>query len=307
MVEPVELTFSPPPVPVPDGARFAQDVPYDVHGRFTTFDLFLPEATAPTELVVYFHGGGFDGGDKTSLYKSEPDDVRKVLQSGAALANVNYRLLDDIDTDGVLKSLGDSRRALQFVRYHHETFNIDPQKVVAYGSSAGGGTALWLGSHSDMADASSADPIERVSTRLPAVGILGSQSTYDVLDWPDVVFGDYDLTLDDVTQITTEQRVLSFYGVGSWDDLDSAAVRDYRAEVDMLELLDAGDAAVWIRTDGPELRPEDTNRLFHHPYHADAVRQRCLDVGLEAVADIQALGLQADEDMFSFFSRMLRE
>ncbi len=303
---PLELAFTDPPLSVPAGVRFAADVAYDTHPE-TAFDVFLPEASAPTALVIFIHGGGFTGGDKAVAYRDRTADIRAVLQSGAAFATLNYRLLDPVDAEGVLKPLGDSRRALQFLRYHRAALNLDPARVVAYGGSAGAGTALWLGAHPDMADPSSTDPVARESTRLRAVAILGSQSTYDVLDWPEVVFGEYGLSVDEMAAITGEQRILSFYGVGAWDDLESDATRAYRAEVDMLELLDGSDAPVWIGSSGRAVRPEDTGVLFHHPNHGNAVRLRCQAVGLEEVSTLPALGIASDEDMLSFFARQLRD
>lgn len=301
----LELVFSEPPVPVPDGSRFAADVAYDVHDA-TAFDLFPPAASGPVSLVIFIHGGGFTSGDKAAAYRDHSADIRAVLQAGAAYATLNYRLLDPVDEDGVLKSLGDSRRALQFLRHHHAALGIDPERVVAYGGSAGAGTALWLGSHPDMADPAAADPVARESTRLRAVAILGSQSTYDVLDWPSEVFAEYAITADDIAAITGEQRLLSFYGADAWEDLESEAIRTYRAEVDMLQLLDASDAPVWIASGGRAVRPEDTGVLFHHPNHGDAVRRRCQEVGLEEVSSLPALGVESDEDMLSFFARQLR-
>ncbi|MEM1414230.1 MAG: alpha/beta hydrolase fold domain-containing protein [Myxococcota bacterium] len=300
------LGFGDSPVPVPEGTRFAPDVAYDAFDD-TTFDVFLPEVAGPTPLVVFIHGGGFTGGDKGAVYRSAPNDVRQALGSGAAFATINYRTLDPVDANGVLKPLGDSRRALQFLRYHHRALNVDPARVVAYGTSAGAGTALWLGSHPDMADPAAADPIARESTRLRAVGILGSQSTYDILDWPGVVFEEYGITADGMAAITGEQRLFSFYGVTSWEEMASEAVTAYRAEVDMLELLDAGDAPVWIESSGRAVAPEDTGVLYHHPNHGDTVRQRCEAVGLEAVAHIPALDIEGDEAMLPFFARMLRD
>ena len=302
----LELAFTEPPVPVPAGARFSADVAYDVHDA-TALDVFLPAAPGPVPLVIFIHGGGFTGGDKAAAYGDRAADIRAVLQFGAAYATINYRLLDPVDTDGVLKSLGDSRRALQFLRHHHAELGIDPARVVAYGGSAGAGTALWLGAHPEMADPTAADPIARESTRLRAVAILGSQSTYDVLAWPSEVFAEYGITADDMAAITGEQRLLSFYGAAAWEDLESDAIRAYRAEVDMLELLDASDAPVWIASGGRAVRPEDTGVLFHHPNHGDAVRRRCQEVGLEEVSSLPALGVASDEDMLSFFARQLRD
>ena len=44
---------------------------------------------------------------------------------------------------------------------------------------------------------------------------------------------------------------------------------DYRADVDMQELLDASDAPIWILSDNQqEFEPTNTEAPYHHPYHA---------------------------------------
>lgn len=300
--EPLVLEFSAPPITLPDGALFAADVAYDEHDQ-TVFDVMLPDADGPTPLVIYIHGGGFTGGDKAAIYEDEAT-ISTVLSAGVAFATFNYRLLESPDAEGVIKPLGDSRRALQFVRYHHEALNIDPDRVVAFGGSAGAGTVLWLGSHDDMADPDAADPVERESTRLSAVGVTASQATYDLYAWEDI-FAEYGLTIEDAAEIAGEERLFSFYGVSSWDEMASDAVTAYRADVDMLAWMDAGDAPVWIETNGAVAPPKDTSVLYHHPYHARAVMERAQAVGLEEVSYIPSLGVSdsSSEDMLSFFAR----
>lgn len=47
------------------------------------------------------------------------------LVEGVAFASIDYRLLQSPDPDGVIKSLTDSTRALQFIRYHSQQLNDD--------------------------------------------------------------------------------------------------------------------------------------------------------------------------------------
>ncbi|HEY1050507.1 MAG TPA: hypothetical protein VGE39_12150 [Prosthecobacter sp.] len=61
--------------------------------------------------------------------------------------------------------LEDAARALQFVRSKAAEWNIDKERIGASGSSAGSCSALWLTFHPEMADAKSADPMARESTR----------------------------------------------------------------------------------------------------------------------------------------------
>ena len=99
----VELQFSASPIDLQGvNAQFAHDVPYDQYDK-TSFDIFLPESEEPTGLVIFIHGGGFTGGDKAFVYqKSYPEQIVEILNSGVAVATLNYRLIEENDTEGSL-------------------------------------------------------------------------------------------------------------------------------------------------------------------------------------------------------------
>lgn len=151
-ITPIELNFENPPFNLQgNNALFARDVPYGPYEE-NVFDIFLVAATEPTPLIIFMHGGGFTDGDKGVTYLNAREEIREVLTNGASYATINYRLLEEVDNEGVIKPLSDSRRCLQFLRYHHEQLNVDPSRVALYGSSAGAGTNLWLAFNDDMAD-----------------------------------------------------------------------------------------------------------------------------------------------------------
>ena len=62
----------------------------------------------------------------------------------------------------------------------------------------------------------------------------------------------------------------------------------YRANIDMLALMDSGDAPVYVRSyDYDEDDLEATALLFtllHHAVHGLAIKARAVEVGLESVA-----------------------
>ena len=155
-------------LPAPDFAN----VRYGPHAR-NVFDLWLPKSAAPAPLVLFIHGGGFKGGDKSAV---DPAAVRQYLAAGWALASINYRLTDTAPAPAAYLDCG---RALQHLRHHAKQWRLDPKRVAATGGSAGAGTSMWLAFHDDLADPKSADPIARESTRLTCVAVLNGQSSYD--------------------------------------------------------------------------------------------------------------------------------
>ena len=100
------------------------------------FDIFLVDAAEPTPLVVYIHGGGFTSGSKGIVYLSARNEIRETPAGGASYATIKYRLLKDDDEEGIIKCLNDSKRSIQFFRYHHEQLNVDPTRIAIYGAES---------------------------------------------------------------------------------------------------------------------------------------------------------------------------
>jgi len=65
----------------------------------------------------------------------------------------------------------DARRALQYIRFHSEKFNIDPNRIGVLGFSAGGHLAATLSNLYDMKNELIDDEIEQVSAR-PDLSVL---------------------------------------------------------------------------------------------------------------------------------------
>lgn len=305
-------------------ARFIADLAYG-SGERNVLDIYLPDCDEPTPLVIYIHGGGFTGGDKAGSHQQNQANIQRFLQECVAFATINYFLLSvpseegDLEASaaqgGVLTSLQDAARALQFMRYHFESLNLDIDNVAAYGGSAGAGASLWLGNHDDMADPQNPDPVLRESTRLKAVGAIATQSTYNLLAWEDIlrpvtepfeaILGGTDIP-SVASGVGAANYLLAFLGVSSVDAIFSAENEAYRASVDMLALMDASDAPIFVHNFDTGF--DDLLNLFlHHGLHAIAVKNRADEVGLHSVAyvDDPDYDLQdpSGEDLASFLLR----
>ncbi|HEY1065461.1 MAG TPA: alpha/beta hydrolase, partial [Pirellulales bacterium] len=153
------------------------DVAYGTHER-QKLDFYQAKSDGPAPLLFFVHGGGWMNGDK-----AKPDFLAKCLESGISVVSINYRLIPDAQKEKisppVKACLEDAARALQFVRSKASEWKIDPTRIAGCGGSAGGFTVLWLAFHDDMADAQSADPIARESTRLQCVLAFVPQTSLD--------------------------------------------------------------------------------------------------------------------------------
>ncbi|MEX2581190.1 MAG: alpha/beta hydrolase [Verrucomicrobiales bacterium] len=147
------------------------DVPYDEHER-TKIDFWKAEGEGPRPLLVYIHGGGWTGGDKS---KSGPA-YEVFLEKGISCAAVNYRLAPD---DPLPAPVHDAARAIQFLRYKADEWNIRADRIVLTGGSAGACTSMWILCHDDLADPDSTDPVARESTRVQGAFVSGGQTSID--------------------------------------------------------------------------------------------------------------------------------
>lgn len=165
---------APPPLPTPTAA----DVAYGKHPK-QALHFWKAESSAPTPLLFFIHGGGWMGGDRTSVRSL----LKPMLDAGISVVSVEYRFIPEAIADGVSPPvkgpLYDAARALQFVRSKASEWNIDKQRIGASGGSAGACSSLWLAFHPDLADPQSSDPIARESTRLWCAAVTGAQTTLD--------------------------------------------------------------------------------------------------------------------------------
>jgi len=156
------------------------DVAYGSHPR-QVVDFFKAPSDKPTPVVLFIHGGGWVNGDKTGVQNAL--DLAKLARNGISVVSVQYRMVPDAQSNGVKPPvkwpLEDARRALQFVRSKAKDWNVDKSRIVAHGTSAGACSSLWLAMHDEMADAASADPVARESSRLAGVVVSGAQTNLD--------------------------------------------------------------------------------------------------------------------------------
>jgi acetyl esterase/lipase len=125
---------------LPDGATAAKDVAYGTHDRHK-LDVYTPKGDGPFPLVVWVHGGAWQGGSKAG------GPALKLLDHGYAVAAVNYRLSQHAVFPAQIE---DCKAALRFLRDHAKTYKIDADRVGVWGSSAGGHLVALLGTSGDV-------------------------------------------------------------------------------------------------------------------------------------------------------------
>src|ERR1700723_2489372 len=117
------------PKELPDDAKVLLDLPYVENGhRQQKLDLYLP-AQPKGPLLVWIHGGGWQAGTK-----DKPPGLATV-KNGVAVASIEYRFSQDAIFPAQIE---DCKAAIRWLRAHAAEYNIDPNHIGVWGSSAGG-------------------------------------------------------------------------------------------------------------------------------------------------------------------------
>ncbi|MBL7140709.1 MAG: alpha/beta hydrolase [Planctomycetes bacterium] len=275
----------------------AENVKYGPHER-NVLDFWKAETDAPAPLVVFIHGGGFVGGDKSKVRGNKV--LTGCLEAGISFASINYRFREHAPIQDIVR---DCARAIQFLRTKAKEWNIDPTRVASYGGSAGAGTSLWLAFHDDLADPDAADPVLRQSSRLTCAGCLNGQASYDLREWETIVGPPPD-------GARKEAEILDFYHFKDKAASETPEAERIMKDMSMLSLISAGDSPVFLFCAGPNTDPKDRGHYVHHPRHAIAIRDRCLamKVGVECVLRDDLAKGDGDQDarLLAFFIKHLK-
>lgn len=281
-----QLEFTALPDRISDlDVRYVADLSYDDHER-ARFDLILPKSSEPMGLLLYIHGGGFINGDKDRVLGDyNLENIRSLLQKGVAVASINYSLLNRNEENiGVIKCLLDAKRALQYIRSQAAVYNIDKNRVVMSGGSAGAGASLWVAMQDDMKDPDHPDPVLRESTRVSGIAIFQTQCSYDIEDrWINDVFPEYGIPWSTVTAVNAA-GIAQFYGVSTLEEYNTKEIKQYRDRVDMMDFLSADDPEFWAENILTAVAPPITpDVIYHHAYHVKALKEQADKVGLSNV------------------------
>ena len=137
----------------PQAASVFTDLPYDGTSPAQTLDLYLPSTgEAPHPVIVALHGGGFAIGDKTGR---PTDSALAGLRRGYAVAAVGYRLSGEATFPA---AVSDVKAAVRWLRAHAGEYGLDPERIAAWGHSAGGNLAAMAGTSGGIAALDGPDP-----------------------------------------------------------------------------------------------------------------------------------------------------
>ena len=149
--------------PLPAGVKAHRDLTYTKAGHERhKLDLFVPEKGAgPFPLLVWIHGGGWAAGSKDGC----PPLRGGYIERGYAVASINYRLSGHAIFPAQIE---DCKAALRWLRAHAKEYNLDPDHIGVWGSSAGGHLVALLGTSGDAKEFDVGEHLDQ-SSRVQAV------------------------------------------------------------------------------------------------------------------------------------------
>ena len=273
------------------------------------FDIWLADSETPAPLAVYIHGGGFKSGSKEKL---KAETLAALLDAGISVAAINYRF---VTTDPLPTAHHDAKRAIQFMRSKADEWNIDTNRVAAFGGSAGAQICMWLAYSDDMADATSDDPVERESTRLLCVATAGGQTS-----------AERDFYIDNILplmgeNVPVEVLVKSFNGENDpeeirmkmWGADSLEEVAETTRQCSALRLISPDDPPIFMSYGmAPDAKKPsgDKNRLrgwlIHHVVFGTKLKEKADELGVEADLSYPGSGSKYPSNVAFFRDKLLQ-
>jgi acetyl esterase/lipase len=174
-----------PELSFPGGVTGIPDVVYSqLNGyRPLRMDMYMPpEDGASHPMVMYIHGGGWQGGHslQSGAFEDWPGTLAMIASRGYVVTSINYRLGGEAPPPA---GIHDVKTALRWLRAHADEYGIDKEKFLVWGASAGGQLAGLAGTSCNVE--------ALVPPNLPDELAAESDCVQATIGW----YGIYDLTI----------------------------------------------------------------------------------------------------------------
>ena len=247
-----------------------------------TLDLWIADSKSNSPFVIYIHGGGFGAGSKNAAYsKNNFKRVKKLLKNNISFATIDYSFKNN--EDFLFSSLNDAKRALQFLRFNSEKYNLLKDRVALMGSSAGATSSLWIGFQDDMSDKNSPDPILRESTKVSCIVGMAAAHSLNLNRWKNMA------DVDEAYLKSIFKKYLGKMDAEKW--MQRSFDENYISEVDFFEKMDANDPPIFIFNPGKNRKPKNIADFHHNPLHAKVLKQKADSLKLKNVVYAPRIGI----------------
>ncbi len=139
-------------------------------GLALLLDVYYPET--PNGLgIIHISGSGWTKplGLDAGLLNHQGHvklECAALVEAGYTIFSINHRAVPRFPYPAAVE---DAQRAVRFIRYHAEQYNIDPNRIGAVGGSSGGHLVSMLGTLDGTGDPADESPINQVSAKVQCV------------------------------------------------------------------------------------------------------------------------------------------
>ncbi len=141
-------------------------------------DLAIPkdrEAGKKLPILVFIHGGGWQNGSKEQSMRQV---IPFAAQGKCAAISINYRLSGESQWP---TQIHDCKAAIRWIKAHADEYGLDGEKIVVWGSSAGGHLVAMLGL-TGPDDGLEGNVGEHLDQKTKVAGVINYFGPYDLSD-----------------------------------------------------------------------------------------------------------------------------
>ncbi len=166
--EPANLTETYLKAAEKSGVQLLLNLPYaNNNNPKQQVNLCLPKkrnSDKPLPVVAFIHGGGWIRGDRLGTSASL---IQLARTGNYAAVGVGYRLTGEAHWPA---QIHDCKAAIRWIRGHAKEYNLDPDRIAVWGSSAGGHLSSLLGTSGDVKEVEGdLGPFPTLSSRVQCV------------------------------------------------------------------------------------------------------------------------------------------
>jgi len=153
------------------GVERIQDIIYHkAEGIALTMDVFVPDNPNGAAVIKIVSGGWKSSHDRVKDAYSKPyTDHGYTVFAVVHGSQPRYKVRD---------IMGFMHRAVRFIRFNADQWNIDPNRIGVTGASAGGHLSLILATKGGPGDPEAKDPVDRASSEVQAAAVFYPPTDY---------------------------------------------------------------------------------------------------------------------------------
>ena len=245
-------------------------------------DLWIANTKLKTPFVIYIHGGGFGSGSRNAAYSQDNfKRIKRLLENNISFATIDYRFKNN--DDFLLTSFNDAKRALQYLKFYSDKFNLLKNKVALMGASAGATSSLWVGLQDDLSDKKSKDLVLRESTKVSCIVGIAAAHSLNLNRWKDMA------NVDEAYLKSIFEKYLGKMDTEKW--MERSFNKNYISEVDFFEKMDSNDPPIFIINYGKNTKPKNIADFHHNPLHAKLLKNRADSLKIKNVVYAPGIGI----------------